>query len=386
MRKRSRVRYAMAIGLAMLVSVPVLAQSLPEWRLTRNLRIDAGEQDLSPVSWLTVSPNGTIVVNQGQDGLVRFFDARGAHLGPFGRKGQGPGEFETASGSGWIGDTLWVGDINTRRFTLVSPDRKLLRTVPWFTAATITGTLPGMAVADISSVFARGLGVDGSQLLSTNMKNEGVPRGTPSPVPMVRADRTGRLDRLIGLRPAVDCYASTAIGRGGFMTAVIPFCAGVLEDVSPDGGRYATALVEPSGRANYRVTVMRTSGDTAFSRSYPYQTVPLPRERFDSVIARRTARGQAEAIALWRGMKPPALYPPLAGVVLGRDETAWLEEYTVDGNRRWVVLDARGEAIARVTVPRAVRIMVASREAVWGTETDEDGLQHIVRYSIAPRP
>jgi hypothetical protein len=85
-------------------------------------------------------------------------------------------------------------------------------------------------------------------------------------------------------------------------------------------------------------------------------------------------------------MTAPASYPPLSRIVLGRDQTTWLEVYSTEGDRQWLVLDARGEPVGRVAVPRGVRIQAASRESIWATDTDEDGLQHIMRFAIAPRP
>lgn len=385
----SQVRVVAGACLAAMLVVsraPLLqAQSPATWTLTPELRIDAGERDLSPISWLGVAPNGTIVVNQSQDGQVRFFDARGADLGTFGRKGQGPGEFETATRFGWIGDTLWVGDFSTRRFTLVSPDRKLLRTTPWLVAAAMSGELPGLTMQDVTSATQYALHADGSQVVALFLKEEDGAQAS-RPIPIARADQSGRLARLLGTRPRVDCYARATLGRGGFMVAAVPFCALLLEDFSPDGGRWATAVVDGVERASYRVSVVRTTGDTVFNRLYSYRPVPVPKATFDSVIARRTARGSPESIAMWRGMTAPASYPPLSKLVLGRDQTTWLEEYTIDGDRRWLVLDSRGEQVGRVTVPRNVQVLAASRESVWATDTDEDGLQHIVRYRIAARP
>ena len=130
-----RVSCALAIGLcAVLPCARSQAQTPPGLRLTRDLRIDAAEQDLSEVGWVAVAPGGSIVVAQPQDGLLRFFSARGVPLGTFGRMGRGPGEFERLSRVAWIGDTLWVGDFGTRRFTLVAPDRTLIRTTPYIQA------------------------------------------------------------------------------------------------------------------------------------------------------------------------------------------------------------------------------------------------------------
>src|SRR5690606_5816123 len=43
--------------------------------------------------------DGSIVVLDGATSEVRIFDAEGRHLRTFGRKGQGPGEFQVAAGT-----------------------------------------------------------------------------------------------------------------------------------------------------------------------------------------------------------------------------------------------------------------------------------------------
>jgi hypothetical protein len=70
-------------------------------------------------------------------------------------------------------------------------------------------------------------------------------------------------------------------------------------------------------------------------------------------------------------------------LLVGRDETIWLESYTRAGDRAWQVLDARGDLIGRVTLPRAVHLHVAEASALWGIETDSDGLEHVVRYRVS---
>ena len=56
--------------------------------------------------------------------------------------------------------------------------------------------------------------------------------------------------------------------------------------------------------------------------------------------------------------------------------------FSIVGDRTWQTLDDRGNPIGQLKVPRNVRIKVASRAAIWATETDDDGMQHIVRYRI----
>lgn len=56
-----------------LVSLSSLqAQSVPELKLTRDLRIDAAENELTPISFMGVAPNDTIAFQQkpGRDGPI----------------------------------------------------------------------------------------------------------------------------------------------------------------------------------------------------------------------------------------------------------------------------------------------------------------------------
>jgi hypothetical protein len=86
---------------------------------------------------------------------------------------------------------------------------------------------------------------------------------------------------------------------------------------------------------------------------------------------------------MWRSAKLPANYPPLARVMLGRDDTVWLERFSISGDREWLMLDGQGSVAGRFTVPRSIVLAVASRDQVWAIETDDDGLQHIVRYRVS---
>ena len=107
----------------------VYGQEPAEWRITRDLKIDAAENDLSPISFIAVATNGTIAVSQQQDRQVRFFNASGKFLGSFGRGGQGPGEFMRLGRMVWLADTLAINDGSNRRYTLISPSRDFVRTV-----------------------------------------------------------------------------------------------------------------------------------------------------------------------------------------------------------------------------------------------------------------
>ena len=368
---------------AALVQAPLKAQEPPTLKLVRDLRIDAAEVELSPITYMGVSPNGTIVVQQIQDGTVRFFDAKGASLGTFGRKGQGPGEFTSAGRVFWAGDTLIVSDIGTRRFTLVGADRKLVRTVPWAqSVAPPTGTASGVAAQRVSQ--ARFPYADGSQLVISNFSEE-------SPVPSwlgggkpgalyLHIDASGQLLHVLGWMPSSsDCSVAVST-NGGFELSRIPFCPLPMDDVAPDGSRALLAYVEQGTSQEYRVASIRSNGDPAFARSISYRPQPIPRNVRDSVsvAALRSPMPSRRATA----ERIPEFYPPLSRILAGRDATTWLELFSASGDRTWQMLDEKGSLSAKLTVPRNVEIKVASRDAIWATETDDDGLQHIVRFRL----
>ncbi len=377
------------IAAASVMLPPALgAQEPPTLRLTREMKIDAAEHDLTPITppgGLTVGPNGTIAFSQNQDGTVRFFDARGRPLGSFGRKGQGPGEFMTTSRFAWVGDTLLASDASTRRFTIISPDRKLVRTIPWLASAALppkAGAEPPRLRVSIPQMRY----ADGSQLVSltpaTGSAAPDWPGGEKPGTPFARVDSLGAFQRLIGWRPNVDCFQSYDAGNGpGSGRLNIPFCAQALDEAAPDGSRFFIAFVE-QGTPAFRVTAFDQSGDTVFTRRLPYQPIMISSATRDSARAARArgTTGQREAAAK---MQIPETHPPYLRLLAGRDGTAWLERSTGRGEHSWIVLDASGNPHGVVTVPATLRIMAVTRDLAWAIETDADGLQHVVRYRVS---
>lgn len=361
-------------------------QQVPALSLTRDLRIDAAEHDLTTIGWVAVAPNGTMVASQAQDNRVVFFDTRGAALGSFGRAGAGPGEFRSLAMYGWLGDTLWIRDLSTRRVTLISPGRALVRTIPWPTNIPFDTT--GLPAPRISSLWPRALYPDGSMLVDARLSEGSPPIPGSGPAregtAMVRLARDGRFGRIMTWAPERGCTVSFSM-QGGFGAAAIPFCTTPLSDLAPDGSRFVLATAEDVNDRTgfYRVVLVRERGDTAFSRRFAFTPVAIPKRVADSVIAQRTGgRAAPEFIAAYRSMKVPSTFPPLDRVVLGRDETTWIEHYTFSGDRQWTVLGGSGAPIGRLTLPRNIRVQQASRDVLWATETDEDGLQHIVRFRV----
>ena len=76
-------------------------------------------------------------------------------------------------------------------------------------------------------------------------------------------------------------------------------------------------------------------------------------------------------------------YIPVETITLGLDRTVWIGlRPTVEG-RSYLVLNAAGDPVGTVVVPRSTRVRQARADRIWVTETDNDGLSSVVRYRVA---
>jgi sugar lactone lactonase YvrE len=94
-----------------------------EWTLVEELRLGSAEAEgpelFGDVRALEVDRAGRIYVLESQAKEIRVFGADGSHVRTIGRKGGGPGEFESPAGLMWdAGGRLWVVDQQNARFSV----------------------------------------------------------------------------------------------------------------------------------------------------------------------------------------------------------------------------------------------------------------------------
>ncbi|MGH7583954.1 MAG: hypothetical protein ACREL5_12080 [Gemmatimonadales bacterium] len=354
----------------------------PTATLTRDLRIDANTADLSAVTWLAVSRNGTIAVGQAQDHLIRFFDSAGRSLGTFGRDGAGPGEFRRLDRAGWIGDTLWVTDDALSRYTLISPDRKLLRNSPVATGVKSRTDTSGDAMV----IGSAALYWDGSQLMEIILPSTAALRPawahddqhTDSRLVLVLVSSTGEFKTQTAFSPHDQC--------GQAMLDAYRFCGHPKYGADPTSQYLAWGIGSVAGAdsGKYRITLFRPDGRTVFSRQYRFVAQPIPAPLLDSIAdLARKSHPRAIPDNMKPTIDPPRVYPPLESVMVESDGTTWVGLRRVDAGSPWVVLSPRGDVIGMLIAPDDVKLMVAGADVVWGTETDPDGLESVVRFRVA---
>lgn len=378
-------RPACGLGISLLAALPAVlsAQSPPRYTLVPDVIIDAHTADLSPVTWLAVSPHGTLAVGQTQDHLVRFFDAAGKSLGTFGREGEGPGEFRQMDFAGWVGDTLWVHDYALTRFSFISPARKLVRTV----GAAHEIVVPGDTVQTAMVVGAVSVYRDGTQLLNAVLPSTVSERPgwadddqrTGSRLVLVTVSPKGRFERLVSFEPTDDC--------GMVMMRRYAFCGHPKVGLGPGAELLAWATMSVAGAdsGTYQITLVDRRSKTHYARRYPFTAQPVPQRILDSAAeATRGGRDPVVKPSMMPRIPPPRIYPPVEGLVTGADGEVWVELRATPAGVPWVMLSPRGDVVGTLILPANITVKIIAPGMAWGTAKDADDVESVVRYRVVP--
>jgi hypothetical protein len=361
---------------------------LPEASVALDLRIDGYEANLVPVAWMGVGSANRLALIQLQDARIRFFDGSGEPVGEFGRGGEGPGEFRRPLRGGWVGDTLWIDDSQLDRTTLISPELELVRTVANPPALRpiqgATTRIPEFGSGTPYAIYP------GDTMLVSALPKAGDPFANVfDGFPLLRVSAEGHIARVVTERPSDEggsFFVNYADGGGaGFP---VPFHQGTRWSVSPDGERIALLTVTFPGPdvSTFRVEVVDEHGNEIFDRVYETSTISIPESVIDSVISARaesTSNRQMRS-AILNDLKDriPSMYSPVDDILLGFDARVWVSLRPGREGNSWLVLQPDGEPSMRVTLPANTRVMVAGDRYVWGLETDELGVESVVRYRL----
>lgn len=342
----------------------------------RDLLVEPAMADLTNPHNMAISPSGEIAVGQMKDNHVKVFSPAGA-MTTIGRKGAGPGEFVKVSRVGYKGDTLWALDPGASRVTLFTPQHKFVRTF----------REPTSGDKSIVQLFTQAVLPDGDLRVIVGFWSKAIrPKWAPSSdsgsTLFARVSPAGIIRRTIAVLPPSACRVSRATGSM-ITTRAVPYCAETLR--TDNDGSLGLAFVEVIG-TQYRVTTIGPNDDTLFARSFHFAPIPVSAAALDSVAELEAEIKKMTSPADWAvrpRVTPAKNYPPVRNIVLGRDNTVWLELRTTTGGHRWLMLDPKGNPVGTIVVPNEVTLKAAERGTVWGLITDEDGLLGVVRYRVS---
>ena len=363
------------------------------WTLSeREIRIGSVDDPayaFGPIVDLVPGPDGLLYTMHWGESTIRRWNPDGTPAGSVGRKGEGPGEFETPLGMGFFGDSLWVWDIDAYRVSYFDLGGVFLGSVsPKVEMGTMEEPLPRPD---------RPLR-DGTFIGVSPRWSDGIARGTLTETPYVHMHGDGsRLARIWTMpHEPRDVFAILDDDGFGGSYSSQPFGDYVRASSGDDGLLVLERRAwTGEGAASVTLTKIGLGGDTLFAVAVPYDPVSLSSERYDSAVAAKVDEWRdpsgsltADEADIRKAMYRPAYLPAVRGFMQARDGTIWLRRFdpveSEDGElmtESWV-LDAEGVPLARALTPASLGMFVVGGDTVWGIELDELGVQYIVRYRL----
>lgn len=361
-------------------------------RLVTELTISGSNLELDAISNLAVAQDGRIVAWQRSTNTLLFFSPEGELLHSFGRKGEGPAEFRSLGNGGWLGDTLWVIDPLLRRTTFIAPGGALVRVVKWPNDLKLPGSRESLLIRPVGHAPATylpngnflllgairlpGSGLDADLANLPIVDHNGIVRSAGPVVPLPGADSS--------------CVSRWAAGAqsGAFQD---PFCAYSIRGVSASGKTVSAyrIIAQKGATSELEYTMQDLDGRLILKSRHLTPLIKVPRSVRDSVLSLRDpARPGAtvppqEAVAAFKRLRVSPFYPPVDGMLVGHDSTAWISSVRdPSGEIKWTMVDASGRKRSEVTFPKGSRVMAVSRARMWTVEEDSDGVPSIKRFRL----
>ena len=381
-------------------------QNAPQFELVEDLRIVSNDRVpqmlLTTVNGMTILSDGSIVTGHQSEFFLRVFNPNGTLARTIGRQGQGPGEFQSMIRVGSVGDSIWVDDFRAMRLHLYSRTGQYLRSISYPPRAPRVGR--GSAEPSVNN-FIMGLLPNGRMLVTQQYRRAATEPGglglADSTLFLVQDSAYRTLTRV--LRVGVYEKPVIRITTTGVNTTIGQPLQGLVDAAFAPGGRFVVASDASAfnGMPGQVMITDLSSNNVSSSRTVQLPTVRVSRTYADSFakamaerqqvgpptppgVTRRepTAAQLQEFEQLVRDkLYVPDFLPVNKQAVFGSDGSIWFN-YKIDG-ASWTVLV--GDKIAmRVRVPADLWVRAATREFVWGTKSDADGLPIILRYKVVP--
>jgi hypothetical protein len=332
--------------------------------------------DLLQVVSVRQLSGGRVAVLNGGTSEVRYYDSAGTWLSSSGRRGEGPGEFEDAGGLFPLpGDTLQVYDYRIRRMSRLSPDGSFLTSIAM--AETNGGTMvfPFARLADGSWVATVGS-------FFTPASHAGRTR-SPQAVLHIAPDLQQVIDTTVVLPGSEMWVESGGSGDRRFMS-VRSLPLGLTSPHTADD-----SLIYGGDAAQFVIGVYRPDGTLV--RSIRYQA---PRKSVTSGMLERVKAAELSAVAdrersdasmRWEKMPKPDQLPAFEALRVDADGNLWVTDGRALATDPIVaeVFDPTGKLLGAVTIPPGFAPYEIGHDYLLGVWTDEVGLEHVRRYSIA---
>lgn len=355
--------------------------------------VDDPDYAFQSVQALALSPTGVLHSLHRGEAAIRRWDAEGQPAGIVGRRGEGPGEFNTPGSLGFFGDSLWVMDRMAYRISYFDLDGTFLGSV-----TPRVDVSPDPENPDASPPRPARPLRDGTLYGISPAWSDAIARGRLSEANHVHMDSEGEVLGTVWVQDYRPTDVLALLRETGGSYSRQPFGDRPLSSLTPDDELLVLdrRVYQGEERVTFRLTMIAMTGDTLFSKELEYAPEPLPREKIDSA-----AHAQAEGMFEFLGRRDPEMsiasleadlreatyspdyLPAVREMVVADDGSIWLQRFSPsEDGIVWWVLGKDGEPLATVVTPERIRVLLISEDALWGVETDEFDVNYMVRYDI----
>ena len=323
--------------------------------------------------------DGRIAVANAGSGEIRVFDSEGRFQAAHGRKGEGPGEFESPTLVGTLGgDTLVVVDDQLRRISLVHPQEGFLESTR-VSDDLGGGAYPQGMFADRTVVMGGGFyfssagGIELSSGFSRRVTN------------YQSADLDGELVTDFGEFPGSEFFMQVQDQGGGsisMMARLIPFGKHAMHTVGPERFYYASG-------DHWEIQAFDPAGELQRIIRLARDPMPVRSEDLEAQIQEEISQSDdaSEAPGIRAGfeeMPVPEVMPAFAGLhadVLGY---LWVEVYRRPGDDTpaFDILDPDGALVGHATLPPGSEVLEIGRDYILALQRDELEVEYLRVFSL----
>ena len=357
---------------ALLAPVAASSQPIGSWRLGPEPVIVGPETDFLAVDGTIRLGNGSFAVSDRRAHQLLFFDATGRPGPVLGRKGSGPGEFESIWRTSRRGDTVLIYDSSLRRISefVGLPTPRLIRTTRF------------VATSDRGGFFIDGQLANGRWLVSTGSSPHWDMRqgqrdsswfGTVAP------DGTGRVTWIGGAPGLAMFIHKPDTSMRGAVVGPIPF--------SPNALALAVGRTVWIGDNSIPELIAHREGRTPHPVRLPIALQPISRTTLYQARRNEAANERSDPLFLatkYSSAVAPKTFPAFQRLIAGPASQVWIEvDARLPGSAtRYLVLGEGGSPLAWVVTRAGFRIHEVGVDYVLGIQTDDDDVEQVHLYSL----
>jgi hypothetical protein len=320
-------------------------------------------------------PDGRLVIaNEGSLELL-FYDKDGNLLKRAGRRGGGPGEFQSLEWLSRYGpDSVLALDVRGQRVSYFDGQGKFRRSVRLEPNARIPFPRPVGVFADGSFLATQG---------TIRLGGEPPVRAERTQLPLFRYTPDGKTAILLGSFPGPEWVIAPVGPVGQWERHGRPF--GSETAFAAAGDRFYVG-----DNATYEIRVY--SAAARLTQIVRKVAAPVTIEQADiqafedSVLATGDARRQRQMRVLFEKLPPPPpTYPAYApDIHIDGDLNLWVRECSRPGQPRseWSVFSAAGELLGTALMPPSIDVLDIGPDYVLGLHRDELGVEYVRKFRL----